>query len=182
MVQTGQESHKLSPVAGVHGCQLQKGLCRGWFHRGTAPLSPSPAESRASNNDSASLDERVIPISPCHRHVMPSAISSTDAHLLLAPAVGANRASWASTNSSSQTQLSAWLKTTAGSTSHDDPRRKVSNVPSNAASQLVSAVHYVRRYGTRNQQRVLRSRLVRPSQVAVEGSVEALDEARDVPG
>ena len=65
----------------------------GMVHRGTGPLSPSPAESRASNNDFASLDERAIPITPCQGHVMLSATSSTDAHLLLALAVGANRAS-----------------------------------------------------------------------------------------
>ena len=64
----------------------------GMFPSGYRPVEPSPAEPRASNNDSAALNERVIPITPCRRHVMPSASSSTDAHLLWASAVGANRA------------------------------------------------------------------------------------------
>ena len=71
---------------------------------GYRPVEPQSGRSRASNNDFASLDERAIPITPCHRHVMPSATSSTDAHLLLAPVFGTNRGTLASINSSSQTQ------------------------------------------------------------------------------
>ncbi len=71
---------------------FRSGLGATWGNpRAFRPFELSLSGKRASNNDSASLDERPIFIAPCQGHVMLIASSSTDTNLLLAPAFGANR-------------------------------------------------------------------------------------------